>query len=56
MLGANAAIPQGLNVIPPVVRFLHKEGTEPQRRLAASARVCMRASVMWSLEGPSKQG
>ena len=34
MLGANAAIPQGLNVIPQVVRLLHQEGTEPQRRLA----------------------
>ncbi|ROZ52905.1 acyl-CoA dehydrogenase [Rhodococcus sp. WS1] len=34
MLGANAAIPQGLNVIPQVVRLLHQEGNDQQRRLA----------------------
>lgn len=34
MLGANAAIPQGLNVIPQVVRVLHEHGDETQRRLA----------------------
>lgn len=34
MLGANAAIPQGLNVIPQVVRLLHQEGNATQRRVA----------------------
>ncbi|MBQ7805958.1 acyl-CoA dehydrogenase [Rhodococcus sp. (in: high G+C Gram-positive bacteria)] len=34
MLGANAAIPQGLNVIPQVVRLLHDHGNARQRRLA----------------------
>ncbi|GCE38151.1 Acyl-CoA dehydrogenase [Rhodococcus wratislaviensis] len=34
MLGANPAIPQGLNVIPQVVRLLLHQGTEAQRRLA----------------------
>jgi alkylation response protein AidB-like acyl-CoA dehydrogenase len=34
MLGANAAIPQGLNVIPQVVRLLCQEGNAAQRRVA----------------------
>ena len=34
MLGANPAIPQGLNVIPQVVRLLWNQGTEDQRRIA----------------------
>ncbi|MFC9557007.1 acyl-CoA dehydrogenase [Rhodococcus sp. NPDC056960] len=34
MLGANPAIPQGLNVIPQVVRLLRQQGTEDQRRIA----------------------
>lgn len=35
MLGANAAIPQGLNVIPRVAHLLHQHGNAQQRRLAA---------------------
>ncbi|WP_280424612.1 acyl-CoA dehydrogenase [Nocardia carnea] len=34
MLGANPAIPQGLNVIPQVVRLLSQQGNESQRRIA----------------------
>ncbi|WP_280399766.1 acyl-CoA dehydrogenase [Nocardia carnea] len=34
MLGANPAIPQGLNVIPQVVRLLWQQGNKSQRRLA----------------------
>ncbi|MFC9664097.1 acyl-CoA dehydrogenase [Nocardia sp. NPDC127606] len=34
MLGANPAIPQGLNVIPQVVRLLWQQGTAEQRRIA----------------------
>ncbi|MGQ4618913.1 acyl-CoA dehydrogenase C-terminal domain-containing protein [Nocardia sp. R7R-8] len=34
MLGANPAIPQGLNVIPQVVRLLWQRGTDDQRRIA----------------------
>ncbi|MFC8181754.1 acyl-CoA dehydrogenase [Rhodococcus sp. NPDC057297] len=34
MLGANAAIPQGLNVIPQVVRLLHDHGNAQQKQWA----------------------